>query len=165
MIVVSNSSPLITLGRIGHLPLLRDLFGRIHLAGEVFHEVTILGAGRPGAEAVRAADWIEVHPPASPPALAAARQEHSLGAGEVGTVLLARAIAADLAIVDERIARRFAHDQGLKVMGCVGILEISYRRGLVKDLRSIYAQLLAQGIHIDRNLLNQSLASLKLPPL
>jgi len=39
VIVVSNSSPLITLARIGRLALLKQLFGRIHIAGEVREEV------------------------------------------------------------------------------------------------------------------------------
>lgn len=51
MIVVSNSSPLITLARVGQLDLLRQLFGRIHIAGEVWEEVVVRGAGRPAADA------------------------------------------------------------------------------------------------------------------
>lgn len=50
-------------------------------------------------------------------------------------------------------------------MGCVGILERSHRRGLVPDLRQTYASLLAHGIRIDRQILDQSLTSLGLPPL
>ncbi len=56
MIVVSNSSPLITLARTGPLDLLRQLFGPIHIAEEVRQEVVVRGAGRPAAEAVRRAD-------------------------------------------------------------------------------------------------------------
>ena len=61
MIVVCNSSPLISLARVGGLVLLRQLFGQIHLADEVWDEVVVRGAGRPAAEAVRAAQWIERH--------------------------------------------------------------------------------------------------------
>ena len=58
MIVVSNSSPLITLARIGQLDLLWQIFGQIHIAEEVRQEVVVGGAGRPAAEAVRGAEWI-----------------------------------------------------------------------------------------------------------
>ena len=47
--VVSNSSPLITLARAGQLDLLRQLFGQIHIAEEVRQEVVVRGAGRPAA--------------------------------------------------------------------------------------------------------------------
>lgn len=165
MIVVSNSSPLITLARVGQLDLLRQLFGRIHIAYEVWEEVVVRGAGRPAAAAVAGADWVETHPAADPGELAGMRARHPLGAGELATVLLARTLASGLAIIDERSARRLAQMQGVAVMGCVGILERGHRGGLVSDLRDTYSNLLTHGIRIDRQILVQSLAALGLSPL
>ncbi len=163
--VVSNSSPLITLARIGHLDLLHQLFGRIHIAREVWVEVVERGAGRPAAEAVSKASWINIHPPAGKIELMALRNRQALGTGELATVLLAQTIRADLAIIDERAARRLGQSQGLVIMGCVGLLERGHRLNLVPDLREAYSNLLEQGIRVDRQILNQSLASLGLPPL
>jgi predicted nucleic acid-binding protein len=165
LIVVSNSSPLITLGRSGYLDLLPKLFGRIHVATEVFIEVTVLGAGRPGSQAVRGANWIEVHPAINPSLLDSTCRQHSLGKGEVATVLLSRSLPADFAVIDERSARKFARTQGVTVMGCLGIIETAFRRGLVPDLRVAYQDLLNANIRIDQGLLSASLASFGLPPL
>lgn len=165
MIVVSNSSPLITLARIGQLDLLRQLFGQVQIAEEVRREVVVRGAGRPAAEAVRNAVWIESHPTAPAAEMSRLRSLHPLGAGELATVLLARSLPADLAIIDERAARRLAQAGGLAVMGCVGILETGFRRDLVADLRRSCQELLAQGIRIDRQILNRSLAACGLPAL
>ena len=165
MIVVSNSSPLITLARIGRLELLRQLFGHIHISSEVHEEVVVRGAGRPAAEAVGKADWIETHPATEANELATLRSRHALGIGELATVLLARTIKAELTIIDERAARRLGQSQGLAIMGCVGLLERGHRRLFVPDLRDAYISLLAQGIRVDRQILNQSLATLGLPLL
>lgn len=165
MIVVSNASPLITLSRIGRLDLLKQLFGRLHIASEVHEEVVVRGAGRPPADAVAGADWIEIHPAADAVALASLRARHALGAGELATILLAVALRADMVIIDERAARRLCQAEGVAVMGCVGILERGHRRGLVPELRQTYANLLAHGIRIDRQILDQSLIALGLPTL
>jgi predicted nucleic acid-binding protein len=165
VIVVSDSSPLITLARAGQLDLLRQLFGRVHIAEDVRREVVVLGVGRPAAEAVRKAEWIESHPMRSAVEMLRLRSLHSLGAGELATVLLACSLRADLAIIDERAARRLAQASGLAVMGCVGILEMGFRRGRVVDLRASYQELLVQGIRIDRQILNRSLAACGLPSL
>jgi predicted nucleic acid-binding protein len=114
---------------------------------------------------VSSVDWIESHPFADANELAALRARHPLGAGELATILLARTLQSDLAIIDERSARRLAQAHGVAVMGCVGILERGHRSGLVLDLRDTYAQLLLHGIRIDRQILDQSLTSLGLPPL
>lgn len=61
-----------------------------------------MGKGKPASEAVRAANRMEVHP-ATPSAVRdLLRQQRSLGAGELATVLLAQALPADLAIIDQR---------------------------------------------------------------
>ncbi len=45
MIVVSNSSPLITLAKINHLELLGRLYERVTIPAEVHAEVVVAGAG------------------------------------------------------------------------------------------------------------------------
>ncbi len=165
MIVVSNSSPLITFGRIGHFSLLNSLFGRIHIASEVFAEVVTAGIERPAAEAVRTSPWVVTHPPVEEDALTNWQQRYGLGKGELGTIFLARTLPADLAIIDERLARKLAKRFGLQVIGCVGLLEIGYQHGLLSDLRLACQAMLGYGIFIDKKILNSSLAKLQLPVL
>jgi predicted nucleic acid-binding protein len=165
VIVVSNSSPLVALARIGRLTLLASFYKRILIPAEVQHEVTVAGHGLPGAEEVRNANWIEVisqRPPVQP-SLAQACQ--NLGAGERAAILLAKSLEADLVLLDEWKARRVAQDAGLSVVGCLGILEAGARRGLVPDLRQVYMDLLRQGIRFEVRLLQDSLARLGLPKL
>jgi len=165
VIVVSNSSPLIALARIGRLNLLASFYKRILIPAEVQHEVTVTGRGLPGAEEVRSASWIEVISQKSPahPSLAWACQH--LGAGERASILLAKSLEADLVLLDDWKARRVAQDAGLSVAGCLGILEAGARRGLVPELRQVYIDLLRQGIRFDIRLLQDSLARLGLPKL
>jgi uncharacterized protein len=60
VIVVSDSSPLISLARVRQLKLRRDLYSRVMIPFEVYEEVTAAGSGLPGSEEVRRAGWIEV---------------------------------------------------------------------------------------------------------
>jgi predicted nucleic acid-binding protein len=66
VIVVSDSSPLVTLARVSRLSLLAAIYQRILTPVEVHHEVTVTGRGLPGAEEVRHAGWIELAPQESP---------------------------------------------------------------------------------------------------
>jgi uncharacterized protein len=165
VIVVSNSTPLIALARLGRLNLLASLFKRILIPAEVQHEVTVAGRGLPGAEEVRNANWIEVAPQRSSadPSLTQACQ--NLGAGERGAILLAKTLSADLILLDEWKARRVAREAGLSMVGSIGILEAAARSGLVSDLRQAYIDLLLHGIRFDIKLLQDSLARLGLPKL
>jgi predicted nucleic acid-binding protein len=165
VIVVSNSSPLIALARIGRLNLLASFYKRILIPAEVHHEVTVAGRGLPGAEEVRKTHWIEVALQKTPPHPSMIQACQNLGAGERGAILLAKSLQADLVLLDDSKARRVARDAGLSVVGCLGILEAGARKGLVSDLRLVYIDLLRQGIRFDINLLQNSLARLGLPKL
>ena len=46
MSIVSNSSPLILLAKIGRFNLLRDLFELVYVPESVYREVAIVGSGR-----------------------------------------------------------------------------------------------------------------------
>ena len=165
MTVVSDSSPLITLARIGCFDLLPKLYGRVYISTEVYREVVIDGAGLPGATQAAKADWIEVRPVQDIAGLAAATAKIGLGAGELSTVVLARELSADLVLIDEWRARRYAKEEGLPIIGCIGILEDLYEQGDLSDLRGAYQQLILHKTRIDLQTLQHSLAKFRLPHL
>ncbi len=127
---------------------------------EVHREVTEGGHGLPGAEEVAKAGWIQVAFPTRPIDDTLERSCQRLGDGERGAILLAKGLAADLVLLDERKARRIAEDAGLPIIGCLGVLESAVRRGLVKDIRQTYMDLLHKGVRFDIRLLQDSLTRL-----
>ena len=138
--VVSDSSPLIILAHIA-------------------------GAGLPGDAQTAQADWIEVRPVKDARGIATAIVAVGLGAGELSAVFLARELKTGLVLIDERRARRYAREQGLAIIGCVGILEHLYAMGMLGDLRGAHGQMLQQKVRIDLQTLQLSLAKFKLPAL
>jgi predicted nucleic acid-binding protein len=165
VIVVSDSSPLIALAEIGSLHLLSAVYPKIHLPTEVYNEVVIAGAGLPASSEVAHAQWLEVTPLRDEEALQTEMRKTGLGPGEVGAVLLAKELGAPLVLIDERKARRYAQSLGLITVGCIGILEMLHRKGLIADLRTAYEQLLAVDFRIDLGTLNASLLKFGLKPL
>lgn len=165
MIVVSNASPLIILAKIKRFELPKQLFGEISISHEVFTEVVSQGSGLSGSDETRQADWIHVAHLADTTLLTVWRGAYPLGLGELSTILLAKELSAKLALIDERRARLLAADEGIRVLGSVGLLELGYRQGNIDDLRRVYQELITQGMHIDLRVLNHSLASFNLPPL
>lgn len=119
MTVVSNASPLITLAKVGALHVLPALFDKVVVATEVFHEIAVIGAERPGASDVQGALWIEVKSCSNAAQFTQRRSQYGLGAGEIATILVAQELSANLAIIDERRARSLATNLGINVMGCV----------------------------------------------
>src|SRR5947209_4168376 len=103
MIVVSDSTALMHLAAMGRLAVLRDLFLEIHIPDEVYQEVVLRGAGRPGTAEVQAADWVKKR--ALTNTLAFSILHAALGAGESACIVLAAEMGADLVILDDRAAR------------------------------------------------------------
>jgi uncharacterized protein len=165
VIVVSNSSPLITLSLADQLDLLREFYKIVLIPNEVYAEVVTSGAGLPGSVEVGEAAWIETRqvPTESPDALRAACS--GLGDGERSAIYLASAVGADLLLIDETRARRAARRFALTVIGSIAILERGAKLGRIHDLRGVYLRLLGGGIYLDRNLLDESLSRLGLAEL
>ncbi len=165
MIVLADSSPLITLARARSFELLHEFYAEIIISREVHEEVTVAGTGLPGAEEIRRSSWIRVQSAPAAPSPEASAACAGLGAGERSVIYLASALRADLVLIDEEKARRAAKAIALNVAGSIAVLERGARLGRVDDLRSVYLSLLEQGIRYHRGLLNQSLARLGLAKL
>ena len=135
MIVVSNTSPIIALACAGKLELLRAVYSEIVVPDAVFEEVTVAGAGEPGAREVAEAPWIKRQPVRNAPLVTALRFE--LDAGEAEAIALAVESGADLVLLDERLGRRAAQRLGLTVVGTLGVLIAAKDRGVLAAVRPV----------------------------
>jgi predicted nucleic acid-binding protein len=137
MVVLSNSTPLIYLAKMGELNLLRRLFGEVIVAEKVFEEVVVQGAGKSGSEEVKGADWIKRMAVSDQVAVQKLREEEFLDAGEAETLILALEMKADLVLLDERRARKAAAKAKVKRAGTIALILMAYQQGLVEDLPTV----------------------------
>ena len=131
MAVVSDSSPLIALGRIGRIDLLQEVFGTLIVPDAVWNEVVEAGIERIGAIEILNADWIKRQSVQDTRLVSLLRQD--LGAGEAETIVLAKECGADLILMDERFGRSAAKSLGLTVVGLIGVLIHARSRGLIDN--------------------------------
>jgi predicted nucleic acid-binding protein len=140
-LVVADTGPLNYLVLIGASDILPKLFATIAVpdavCAELRHPRTPASVR---AWAMQPPPWIDVRPvPAAAfddPALGA------LGAGEQAALVLARAIHADLILMDDRAGVVTARNLRLSVIGTLGVLDLAAHRGLL-DLDEAFTRLTA----------------------
>ena len=94
-----------------------------------------------------------------------AQQGFGLGIGELSVIMLGQELKADIVLIDDMKARKLAREEGLAVLGRVGVLHDAFGLKLLSDLPEAYRKLLASGAYVDRVLLEIILKILDLPPL
>ena len=154
--IVCNTSPIINLACIGKLDLLRELYQEIVIPPAVFTEITVTVPDAPGAAEVKSADWIQKIPVVNPFLVASLRLE--LDPGEAEAIACAVENQAKLLLIDERRGRLTAQRLGIPVLGLLGILLLSKRRGLIPSIRPVMEDLRIQaGFWISDALFNHVL--------
>lgn len=133
MSVVSNASLLINLSRIGKLDLLLDLYGELVIPEAVWQEVVVEGAGQPGADAIKAAEWIRKQPVTNRQLVQALQQE--LDAGEAEAIALALETEAEILLMDEHLGREVARHLGLSYSGLIGVLIEAKHKGVIHAIK------------------------------
>lgn len=139
MIVVSDASPIINLSIIGKLGLLKELYKKIVIPQAVFDELTVKGAGQPGDQEVRNANWIQVVSCENTELVKRLHVEIDLGEAEAITLVLE--LKADLLLIDERIGRSKAKAFQIKTVGLLGILIECKHRGWVISVTALMDRL------------------------
>ncbi|MEZ5387188.1 MAG: DUF3368 domain-containing protein [Prosthecobacter sp.] len=133
--IVCNSGPLIALGGVDQLGLLRSLFGIVCIAAEVAAECQAGGVSKTGLEAFRAASWLQVVDLGTPPD---PLLTSLLDLGEARTIELALRQPDAVLLMDEARGRRVARDiYGLQVVGTGRILVEARRTGLITSVKPL----------------------------
>ena len=145
-IVVSDSSCLIGLSKIGKLETLRELFGKIIIPQAVYNEVVISGKGKAGAEEVQKADWIRNKEVKNKLAVLSLRI--NLGIGESEAIILAYEFNVDFIILDDKKARQVAEELGLNVIGTAAVLQKAEEKGIIVNFESVINDLRNVGFRL-----------------
>lgn len=149
--IVGDSSPLIALSIIQQLELLPKLYQRVVIPHKVWEEITINGAGLPGASAISQLDWLIIEKPAqellSPLSIL-------LDPGEAEAIALAMSLPESTVLLDDAQARRVAERFGVNRIGTLGILRRAKKAGLVDVIKPYILQLQKSGIYIRQSLVD-----------
>lgn len=155
MIIVSDTTPLSELAKIGQLNLLRDVFGKLIIPQEVYREVTT--GNHPAVAVVPSVDWIETRSIGIPQKVLSLQASTGLDLGECAAIVLAEELNATQILIDDRAARIVAESRNLAVIGTIGTLLLAKDRGIIPNIKPILDRLITSGKWISRNLYQEAL--------
>lgn len=151
MIVVSDTSPLSALLTTEQAEILTKLFSEVIVPEAVRDELLRKHASLP--------QWIKVANASNQTAVA--RFLETVDAGEAQAIELAKEIHADRLLIDERRGRRLAVQQGLAVIGSIGIALLAKRSGLIPSVRQLLDRLEREGgLYISTEIRESALKSI-----
>ena len=170
MPVVSNTSPLIWLSKVGKIHLLKVLYGEVVIPEEVYREAVERGLQEGFSDALVIKEgvdegWIKISGLSESGDLLCQKiMEHALEIhlGEVQAIILARE-ANMLLLMDESSGRAFAEAWGLEVRGTIHVILRALREELLSknEVREAVLQLIDKGFRIEPRLLARVLREIE----
>jgi hypothetical protein len=154
-LVVSNSSPIIHLAKIGKLDLLSMYYGQLLVPQAVWQECTTASTGRDEIEHIRCASWIntvKIHD------RIVTLLRHDIDQGEAEAIALAIERKASLLLLDDAEAREKARLYYLPVTGTVGVLLRAHKEGLIPSFRDVLRYLSLSGFWLNPKLAEKLIA-------
>ncbi len=144
--IISNSSCLIILDKLGSLDLLQKLYSKLTIPKAVKEEVF---------KSKTIPDWFDIVEITQPAAYRIL--EKNLGHGESEAITLSIELNTDLLIVDDLAARKMAHKMGIKITGVIGVLLEAKRIGIIKELKLYLDAMLKEGFRVSKSVYEESL--------
>lgn len=154
VIIVTNTGPLVALGRVGALAIVSRLPFKFTTPPQVADE---LAAGTRLGHPVSLPDWVEVIPLRNPLNQVSVS---ALDQGEAAVIQLAIEVGAHTVCIDEWRGRRAAASAGLNITGSLGLLGRAKNLGIIAAVRPYVEKLAQSGVHYHPDLLAQFLSSL-----
>ena len=157
--VVINSSPIISLAKIGKLELLRKIFGRISITEQVYREI-ISKPTYPESIAIKkiveSDKWIEVHK--------SDKITKILGVGEASSISLALKLKQPL-IIDDKKVSFIGNTLGLKCHGTLYVILLALKKKIIKNKKEaidILNLLINNKLYLSSDVLSEFYALLNL---
>lgn len=163
MIVISDTTPIISLLKINQLELLHHLFGEVQVPDAVYEELISNAKFQKEAEKILRTEYIKKVVVEDKKSVTLLRRATGLDAGESEAIILSDEIKADLLLMDELKGRQVAKQMGLNIMGTVGILMTSFDEELLSadEIEKCIDVLRSNGRHISEKLYEQLMEKIR----
>ena len=131
MIVVSDTTPIISLLKIDRLDLLQSNFGEVLIPKAVYEELTQDNQFENEAKLIMRCPYVKIAQITNYDSVKSLQSRTGLDLGESEAIVLADERNADLILMDEAAGRRIAKQLGKNLMGLIGLLIVSYERKII----------------------------------
>ncbi len=162
MIIISDTTPIISLIKINRIDLLEQLFQEVFIPEAVYNELTTNSIFANETEIVKNCTFIKTMSVQNHKSVTLLQAVSGLDDGESEAIILADELKPSALIIDERKGRKVAQQLGLNITGTIGILLQAYSEGkITKDEVKLYLDNLKKNnIRLSDSLIQQTLALL-----
>lgn len=141
-IIISDTSCLIALSKIDKINLLKNLYHEVLITSKVYNE---FGDSLPDGIIIT-----EVQNKRKQKEL-----EKRLDKGEASSIALALEMDNSTLIINEIKGRKLAQSLNIDIIGTIGLIILSEKKGLVLDVASLILKLVNKGFRLSDSLINK----------
>ena len=162
MIVVSDTTPLISLMKADCLRLLSPLFQEVLIPQSVYSDLTANPTFTEEASQIKNSPFIRVVTVKEQKSVELLRRVSGLDLGESEAIVFADDVKADVLLMDEAKGRAVAKTMGIYIMGTIGILLFAHEEKLLsaEEARLAIEKLKEADRHISDDLIRYALSKI-----
>ena len=147
--VIGDSSALVALAVVNQLELLEQLYDTLYIPQAVFDEVTQIG--KPQSNKLRQFLQSKVKQ------VDLTLTQLGLGLGELEAITLYKKLDADVLLIDDNRAKKYASLNGVKVIGSLGILVKAKEKGHIERVKPFLDEIQKSEVYISKKLIEKVL--------
>lgn len=159
MIVVSDTTPILSLLKANQLGLLERLYQKIIVPKAVYDELTQNAAYKDERQKIIDCTFLSTEEVSNTGSVDILRTVTGLDTGESEALVLYNEKRADILLIDERKGRSVAKKMSVKYIGTAGILMLAFDEGIItaREVQETLDILLSCNIRLSRRLCNKVL--------
>lgn len=148
MLIIADTGALISLGHIGKLYLIEELFGDVLIPEVVWQELR--SYQNPDFDKSNVEFFID-----KVKSIKSTNYfKHVIDIGESEAILLYKELDADYLLIDDKKARRVAESLDINCIGSIGILIEAKNRKLIQHLKPLFEKWLTNNRYFSKQFLN-----------
>ena len=147
--IIGDSSALVALAVVNQLELLEKLYDKLYILQAVFDEVTQIGKAQ--------SDKLRQFLQSKVKRVDLTLTQLGLGLGEVEAISLYKKLDADVLLIDDNRAKKYASLNGVKVIGSLGVLIKAKEKGHIEMVKPCLDEIQKSEVYISKKLIEKML--------